>query len=321
MIEKGTQTGPPTRDMATQTDWIEDAGTQTDPIPPSHASLMGLPTELRLQICELALIAYRDGHCPRLRKRDDLEFDEDNPWHENSIYQNVPPRVKEAHIANAALLRINRQLNREVTEVFYAGNKFHYSILLLRAEPNWSTGEYIPEAYMVRYDTPVYDVGMEDMTDLSVDYVGKGQCRSEKAVIDEDLAGHINLIASTCPRLRFFTVHLVWERCSTHIHQALTGTSKTATALAAIAVRDRLSIVALKIKQEIAGLVEYTDLLNAIAPESCWEARATGTWPEISLSEVYIDGLKSIDEEPWGREIWRWDLDTSRRPRQVEEVG
>ncbi len=205
MVDKGTQKGPPTRDIGTQTEWIQDAGMQTEPETPLRASFMGLPAEIRMQIYEQALTVECENSQPRLRDRADLEIDEDVPFQYQEYYDNRPPRSAEPHIADNAILRVSRQTHNEAIELFYYLNKFHYSVLFLKPQPH--LGRY-PMPYDLLASAP-FHLCIEWMTDVSIDYAGSDQHGHGQERIDEEIADHVKLISKKCPKLRVFTMHLL----------------------------------------------------------------------------------------------------------------
>lgn len=306
MVDKGTQTGPPTRDMGTQTEWKQDAGIQTDPETPPRASLMGLPAEIRMQIYQEVLTLKNDNGHPRLRKRGDLEIDEDIPFDHQEYYDNCPSRVAEAQICDNAILRVSRQTHVEAIKLFYRVNRFHYSAYILRLEPRL---QYFPRPYILTSNKPFHP-SLEWMTNVSVDFAGSEYHGGNEAQIDQHISDHISLISRTCPRLQAFTLHLMWENGRDHIREALRGRSLTAAALAAMPVRNRLSIVATAPRGPV-GHLGYADLRHAVAPESCWDSNILEDWPEISITRTcYYDYRGELHRHV----LWRWDLHTSRRP-------
>ena len=75
---------------------------QTDPEPPSGASLMGLPTELWQQIFEEALTATQDNHQPRLRGREDLDQYKIMPLAFRDMFENQPSGPSDVQIVDNA---------------------------------------------------------------------------------------------------------------------------------------------------------------------------------------------------------------------------
>jgi len=312
MVDKGTQTGPPTRDIGTQTEWKEDAGMPTEPETPSRASLMGLPAELRMQIYEQVLTVKNDSGQPRLRERVDLETDEDIAFQNREYSDNYPSRVPEAQRCDNAVLRVSRQTHEEAIQLFYRVNNFHYSTYVLWPEPRLQN---FPMPYAVMADKPFHP-SLEWMTNLSVDFAGSDHHNDNKAQIDQYMSEHINLIARTCPKLQVFTLHFMWENGRRHIKVALLGRSLTAAALAAMKVRDLLSIVATAPLGPV-GHLGYADLRHAVAPERCWDSRTLEDWPEISITRGCYEGYRGMLHR---HVLWRWDLHTSRRPRPCSET-
>ncbi len=306
MVDKGTQTGPPTRDMVTQTEWVEDASTQTDPETPARASLMGLPAELRKQIFEEALTVYRDDHQPRLREREFLEIPKGMSPDARDFYD-MPSGPFEIRICEIALMLVSHQAHTEAVEVFYRVNKFHYTVYFTRFifYFNWC-----PRACK-RPDEFPFHSQLEWMRDLSIDVMGTNLHPHTK--IDSHIASHIELISATCPNLRKFTLHLLWENGREHTQEALRGQSFTADALAVMKVRDRISIIGTAPLRPV-GHLGYADLRTAVAPEDCWDSSVLDDWPEISIQNQFYKGYRDGIER--GTVAWRWDLDSSRRPRR-----
>ena len=290
MIDKATQTGPPTRDVATQTEWIKDAGTQTDPETPPRASLMGLPTEIRQQVFEQALTVDREYHQTRLRGWQELSMVRTMLNEYRELYENMPsgPSADAIHYADNSLLRVNRKISEEAIELFYRVNKFHYAVYFTLPKVRWN---WCPLAYQLPFDDPCHP-HLDWMTDLSISFIGCSQHSDNGQIIDEDIAGHVRLISKTCSKLKRFTLHFMWEGGRKCITDALRGQSLTAEALAAMSVRDRLSIIATAPLGPV-GHLEFADVRNAVAPESCWNSTVLDDWPEISMQGQYYEGYRN----------------------------
>ena len=304
----------------TQPGWSKVDANETDSTSPPRASLMGLPSELRIQTWEFALAVYRDDHQPRLRIRQDVELAKTTLSESETALSELTEHelkcVEEALIVDVALLCVSRQLNAETTKIFYRVNKFHYSICFHRYTSD-HTGPFL-QVFVLGHDSTaqlrrgstVFDIGMKDMSDLRIDYMPKGLHNVGRAGMDWDLAGHISLIARTCTKLRSLTVHLFVNNNNTCIIRVLSEPCNTATALAAVSIRDCFSIVAFSSLWD-GDRTMYEILRAAIAPDSCWTERMVEDWPDVGCIGRYAMGIHQFE----GQEQWTWDLETSKRLR------
>ena len=180
---------------------------------------------------------------------------------------------------------MSRKIRYETIELFYRFNKFHYLVYFTRPEirHNWC-----PYPCRMPFDAPFHPQ-LEWMTDLSIDIIGSVPHRRDKQSIDEDIAGYVILISATCFKLQYFTLHFTWESGREYIAETLRGQSLMATALGAMPVRDRMSIVATAPPGPV-GHLGFADLRNAVAPESCWDSTPLDNWHEISMQAQYCEG-------------------------------
>ena len=230
---------------------------------------MDLATELRLMMYEQALSSSKEI---TLRSPKDLEV------RKNRHGQRVRPPNR-PQIRNISILIVSKKLFAEATPVFYAMNRFHYTIL--------------PTVPSVQGVLRHFAMHLHLMQHVSIDYALHTSA-SDVSEVDRLVSTRLRSVINGCPNLRTFTLPLLTFFENTALHQGLSGGSQTALELGRLAARleDRTYCLDWICIVTHGNSVALLDLRNGVATGEDWVMRLPAQWPVISIDEYQSEGIE-----------------------------
>lgn len=246
---------------------------------------MNLPTELRLDVYEYAFSSPKDV---TLRSPKDLEVRKGR--HGQRVRSPISPGI-----GNISLLIASRRVFTEAIPIFYYMNRFHYTILPTVPSVQGVLRHFLMHLHLMQH--------------ISIDYMLHASA-SDISEADRLVSTRIQSVTNGCPNLRTFTLHLLTFFQNYDLHRNLSSDSRTALELSRLAARlpdatNRLESISIVTHGHDLFL---TDLLDGIAPRSCWTVCRPLEWPDISIDEHQKEGMERREDGVVCQQTWRYYL-------------
>lgn len=160
-----------------------------------------------------------------------------------------------------------------------------------------------------RCPSPLPDAFRPPMQHISIDYMLHTSA-SDISEADRLVSTRIQSVFNGCPTLRTFTLHLLTFFQNDDLHRNLSSDSRTALELSRLAARlpdatNRLESISIVTHGHDLFL---TDLLDGIAPPSCWTVCRPLEWPDISIDEHQKEGMERREDGVVCQQTWRYYL-------------
>ncbi|MCJ1456133.1 hypothetical protein MMC28_006492 [Mycoblastus sanguinarius] len=232
-----------------------------------------IPTEVRLEIYH---ILVETSTRSVLRRRDGVD--------DEKLLQDL------SRTFNTGLLTTCHRIYEEFLPIFYGSQTFHCSSTTGGLFKNETCVDRFSYAEIREGPQPLFSDNLHHMAHLSL---GIEIYSAHLDRVDEVLSGQIDFFMKQCPKLRTFTVHLLYDWSYNSLDSRLTRDSMTASILYQLRSRlDRLSIVGLGPYYILEDLrIGVTDK-NEVTEKNEWCYERLSAWPHLSLPLMQVQHIE-----------------------------